>query len=67
MTAEPPKIDNAPGLKWKARAKGQWEARWRPRRDLVSRGYRSARDVFRARRPPHRPLIENACSMPEDP
>ena len=39
MTAEPPKIDNAPGLKWKARAKGQWEAWWRPRRDLLGRGY----------------------------
>ena len=39
MTAEPPKIENAPGLKWKARAKGRWEAWWRPRRDLVGRGY----------------------------
>lgn len=37
--SQPPKIDNAPGLKWKARAKGRWEARWRPRGDLVSRGY----------------------------
>ena len=39
MIAEPPKINNAPGLKWKARAKGRWEAWWRPRRDLVGRGY----------------------------
>ena len=39
MTNSPPKIDNAPGLKWRARANGKWEARWRPRRDLVGRGY----------------------------
>ena len=39
MTAEQPKIENAPGLKWKARAKGRWEAWWRPRRDLVGKGY----------------------------
>ena len=34
----PPKIDNAPGLTWKAR-KGGWEARWQARTDLVERGY----------------------------
>ena len=39
MTAEPPKVENAPGLKWKARAKGRWEARWRPRYDFVKRGH----------------------------
>ena len=39
MTAEPPKIENAPGLKWKARAKDRWEARWRPRPTRSRRGY----------------------------
>ena len=39
MTVEPPKIDNVPGLKWKARAHGRWEAWWRPRHDLVGRSY----------------------------
>ena len=34
----PPKVDNAPGLTWKAR-KGGWEARWQARTDLVERGY----------------------------
>ena len=34
----PPKIENAPGLTWKAR-KGGWEARWQARTDLVERGY----------------------------
>src|SRR5262249_26237990 len=38
MTDTPPKIDNAPGLKWRPR-KGGWEARWRAREDLVKRGY----------------------------
>lgn len=38
MTAKPPKIADAPGLTWRIRANG-WEARWRPRTDLVKRGY----------------------------
>ncbi len=38
MDVKPPKIDNAPGLKWKRRKNG-WEARWEPRTDLRERGY----------------------------
>lgn len=37
----PPKIADAPGLTWRARKNG-WEARWRPRTDLVKRGYPSS-------------------------
>lgn len=33
-----PKILNTPGLTWRSRS-GVWEARWRPRFDLVKRGY----------------------------
>lgn len=33
-----PKIENTPGLTWRCR-KDVWEARWRPRFDLVKRGY----------------------------
>lgn len=32
-----PVIDDAPGLAWRLRKKG-WEARWRPRADLLKRG-----------------------------
>lgn len=35
---ERPKIDNAPGLTWRLLNSG-WEGRWRPRTDLVKRGY----------------------------
>jgi hypothetical protein len=38
--ADRPKIENAPGLTWRQRQSGEWEARWRPRIDLVARGYR---------------------------
>lgn len=38
MTTDRPRIDNAPGLTWR-RLLGGWEARWRPRTDLVKRGY----------------------------
>lgn len=38
MTDQPPKIDNAPGLKW-TRRKAGWEARWRARSDLVRAGF----------------------------
>lgn len=34
-----PKIDDAPGLAWKPRKSGLWEARWQARTDLVERGY----------------------------
>lgn len=34
----PPKIDNAPGLKWR-RINAGWQAHWRARSDLVKRGY----------------------------
>lgn len=34
-----PKIENAPGLKWR-RTKLGWEARWRARDDLVRRGFK---------------------------
>jgi hypothetical protein len=34
----PPKIDNAPGLVWRA-AKHGWQARWRARADLAARGF----------------------------
>jgi hypothetical protein len=34
----PPKIENAPGLKWRQRRSG-WSARWQARDDLVERGY----------------------------
>lgn len=33
-----PTVDNAPGLTWRPMGNG-WEARWRPRTDLVQRGY----------------------------
>lgn len=36
----PPKIENAPGLKWLRRKTG-WEARWRARLDLVRKGYQT--------------------------
>lgn len=39
MTDVPrPIIKNAPGLTWRS-CKAGWEARWRPRQDLVERGY----------------------------
>jgi hypothetical protein len=38
MPDSPPKIDNAPGLRWKARKYG-WQAIWQARHDLVQRGY----------------------------
>jgi hypothetical protein len=34
----PPKIENAPGLKWRP-IKAGWQARWRARTDLIKRGY----------------------------
>lgn len=33
-----PKIENAPGIRWERHPDG-WQARWRPRSDLVARGY----------------------------
>lgn len=36
--SSPPKIDNAPGLKWR-KIKAGWQAIWRARSDLVKRGY----------------------------
>jgi hypothetical protein len=36
--ANRPVIENAPGLTWRPCKEG-WEARWRPRADLVARGY----------------------------
>jgi hypothetical protein len=38
MAANPPKIENAPGLTWRPRKNG-WEARWQCRTDLAQRGY----------------------------
>lgn len=40
MADKPPRptIENAPGLAWRPCKRG-WEARWRPREDLVKRGY----------------------------
>lgn len=35
-----PIVNNAPGLTWRPMGNG-WEARWRPRTDLVQRGYPS--------------------------
>lgn len=35
----PPKIENAPGLKWKRRRTG-WDARWQCRDDLAERGFK---------------------------
>jgi hypothetical protein len=34
----PPKIENAPGLKWRP-IKAGWQALWRARSDIVARGY----------------------------
>lgn len=34
----PPKIENAPGLKWR-KIKAGWQAMWRARGDLIARGY----------------------------
>lgn len=39
MTGKP-KIENAPGLTWKPRRNGMWEARWHARTDLIRRGYK---------------------------
>jgi hypothetical protein len=39
MTTDRPKIPNIPGVKWRKYSDGQWEARWKPRADLVERGY----------------------------
>lgn len=38
MSSNPPQVENAPGLRWRARANG-WEAVWRPRTDLDKRGF----------------------------
>jgi hypothetical protein len=38
MTDSPPRIENTPGLTWRLR-RGGWEARWRPRKDIVKAGY----------------------------
>lgn len=40
MAERPPRpnVENAPGLAWRP-CKVGWEARWRPRADLVARGY----------------------------
>ncbi len=38
MTDSPPKIENAPGLRWRLLKDG-WQASWRARTDLVQRGY----------------------------
>jgi hypothetical protein len=41
MTARnAPTIENAPGLTWKPRKRGRWEARWAARADLVRAGFR---------------------------
>ena len=34
-----PEIADAPGLVWKSRKGGRWDARWQARTDLVRRGY----------------------------
>jgi len=34
-----PKIENAPGLVWRQRGWGNWEARWQTRSDIAARGY----------------------------
>jgi hypothetical protein len=34
-----PIVAKAPGLTWRKHRSGRWEARWRPRSDLVERGY----------------------------
>lgn len=36
---EPPHVDDAPGITWKPRVRGRWEARWQARTDLVQRGW----------------------------
>lgn len=38
MIGSPPKITDAPGIKWRKRRTG-WSARWQGRDDLVKRGY----------------------------
>lgn len=39
MNKIPPRIEDAPGLRWRALRWG-WEARWRARADLAKRGFR---------------------------
>lgn len=34
-----PKIEGAPGLAWKPRKHGRWEARWQGRTDIVEKGF----------------------------
>lgn len=40
MIRKPPKVTNAPGVKWQKRKDGQWKAIWRARSDLVEKGYK---------------------------
>lgn len=42
---ERPRVENAPGLKWKPLKVG-WQARWRCRNDLVARGYETKMKVL---------------------
>ena len=35
----PPRVENAPGITWKPRVRGRWEARWQARTDLVRLGF----------------------------
>lgn len=60
---ERPKIDNAPGLTWRLLNSG-WEARWRPRTDLVKRGY--AKTVVSLWGPSFEPPTEAEASYVSD-
>lgn len=35
----PPRVEGAPGLTWRPRANGKWEARWQCRTDIATKGY----------------------------
>lgn len=37
--SKPERVQNAPGLVWKKRNNGKWEARWQCRTDILARGY----------------------------
>lgn len=37
---KPPKIDNAPGLRWQTRKDGTWVAIWRAREDIGRKGFK---------------------------
>jgi len=65
---EPPKIDNAPGLRW--RTIGQnWEARWQARTDLINKGFPTkSQRVWLGKEPTELEIVEiqDGCRRLQD-